>query len=229
MPNGPQQFLINRPTDLIETKAALNDTGVEVLDLELIRINESFDVTTWQSLYEIGAELKAKAILVAGDDLDEPRLTHNFAKLCEYLKPFGMTADLEFMPWTAVKNAPSALRIIRNAGSPDNAGILVDAIHFGRSHTTLEDIEAIPQSMLHYAQICDAVAGTNFTTAEMIHTARVERELPGEGNIDLTGLFKALPSTIPISVEVVNQKKEANFDQLEWANVCLLASKDYFS
>jgi len=227
-PNAPQQFLIDHPKDLKETLAVMNDTGIGVFDLEIIRINESFDPKTWDALYEVGASLKAKAILVAGDDTDEARLTENYAKLCETLKPYAITADLEFMPWTAVPNAQTALRIIKNAGSPSNAGILVDALHFGRSHTTLKDISSIPTHHLHYAQICDAQAGTHFKTEEMIHTARCERNVPGEGNIELRGLFAALPNTLPISVEVVNFTQEAEFDKLSWAKKCLEASKHYF-
>jgi sugar phosphate isomerase/epimerase len=176
-------------------------------------------------LYDIGAALKAKAILVAGDDANESRLTDNYAKLCEVMQPFGMTADLEFMPWTAVKDAKSALRVIEMAGRPRNAGILVDALHFGRSTTTLQDIADISHALLHYAQMCDAQAGLNFTTEELIHTARQERLLPGEGNIDVGGLFAALPQDLPVSVEIVNLERSAPMGDKAWAALCLNATK----
>jgi sugar phosphate isomerase/epimerase len=226
-PGAPQQYLLDRPEVLRETIAAQNDTGVGVFDLEIIRIAAQFDPHTWDALYDAGAALKARAILVAGDDPDEARLSDNYARLCEVMKPCGMTADLEFMPWTAVPDARSALRIIRNAGMPTNAGILVDALHFGRSNTTLDDIRAIPRSLLHYAQICDALAGTHFTTEQMIHTARCERLLPGDGTIDVQGLFNALPADLPISVEVVNFEREAQAAPCEWAAICLAASRPF--
>lgn len=226
-PGAPHQQLLGLNDVLRETLAAQRDTGVGVLDLEIIRIDADFDVHRWDALYEAGAALNAKAILVAGDDLDESRLTANYAHLCEVMQPYGMTADLEFMPWTAVKNAQAALRIVQKAGTPSNAGILIDALHFGRSHTTLSDIQAIPRSLLHYAQICDALAGTNFTTEQMIHTARQERFLPGEGNIDLEGLFNALPHDLPISVEVINTPREANTPVKDWATACLASSQPY--
>ena len=221
---APQQHLLGNPNALRETLAIQKDTGVGVFDLEIIRIGEQFDPHQWDALYDAGAALLAKAILVAGDDPVESRLTENYAHLCEVMKPYGMTADLEFMPWTAVKDASTALRIVRNAGSPNNAGILVDALHFGRSQTSLDDIRAIPRELLHYAQICDAQAGLNFSTDEMIHTARCERLLPGDGNIDLPGLFAALPSDLPISVEVVNLAREANTSVQDWADECLARS-----
>lgn len=227
-PQAPQQYLIDHPQEIKETLAAMRDTGIGIFDLEIIRINESFNVHTWDALYEIGAKLGAKAILVAGDDSDESRLTDNYANLCEVIQPFGMNADLEFMPWTAVPNAASALRIIKNAGSPLGAGILVDALHFGRSNTTLEDISSISPSLLHYSQMCDAQAGTDFTHEELIHTARSARELPGDGNIDLKGLVGALPNNLPISVEVINLENEAQYSPMEWAKKCLQKCKPYF-
>ncbi len=228
-PGAPQQFLIERAQDIQETLAAQRDTGVGVFDLEIIRIDEHFDAHRWDALYDIGAALGAKAILVAGDDTDESRLSDHYAKLCEVMQAFGMTADLEFMPWTAVPNAKAALRVVTKAGMPRNAGILVDALHFGRSNTTLEDIRAIPRGLLHYAQVCDAAAGTHFSTEEMIHTARCARELPGEGTIDLKGLLSALPNDLPISVEVVNFEQEAHHDPTAWAQKCLDASRIVFA
>ncbi len=223
-PGAPQQHLLGDAAALRETLAALKDTGVGVFDLEIIRIDADFDPQRWAALYDIGAALGAKAILVAGDDRDEARLTQNYARVCEAMRPFGMTADLEFMPWTAVPDAQTALRVVRNAGTPANAGILVDAIHFGRSATTLDDIRAIPRSLLHYAQICDCEAGTQFTTEQMVHTARAERLLPGAGTVDLPGLFAALPADLPISVEVINLPLERRHEPRDWAGICRAAS-----
>ena len=127
--------------------------------------------------------------------------------------------------WTAVPNVKTALHIVNSAGMPTNAGILVDSLHVGRSYTTLEDIKRIPRALLHYAQICDAEAGTHFSTEEMIHTARCARELPGQGTINLKGIFDSLPNDLPISVEVVNFKQEDKFSTVEWAEMCLASSK----
>jgi sugar phosphate isomerase/epimerase len=221
MPGGPQQFMIDRPEVLRETLAVQRATGVQVCDLELIRIGAEFDARAYLPLFEVGAALKAKHVLVAGDDTDEDRLANSYATLCELMRPFNLTADLEFMPWTALKDVKTTRRVIEAAGNPSNAGILVDALHFGRSTTTLEDIRTIPRDWLHYAQICDAQAGLNFTTEQMIHTARCERLLVGEGNIDVKGLFAALPQDLPVSVEVVHLERMAKQSPAEWARLCL--------
>ena len=226
-PGAPQQYLLGQQTALKETQAALCETGITVFDLEIIRLDETFELNRWDELFEIGAALQAQAVLVAADDRDQSRLSENYARLCEKIKPYGLTADLEFMPWTAVPDVRAALNVIAQAGSPSNAGLLVDALHFGRSTTTLDDIRSIPRHLLHYAQICDAPAGLHFSTEELIHTARCARLLPGEGSIDLPSLFSALPDDLPISVEVVNFEHEANFSPKEWADQCLVHSRQF--
>lgn len=223
-PGGPQQHLLGRPEVLRETLAAMRDTGVGVFDIELIRIDVDFDVHRWDALYEASAALGARAILVAGDDTDEARLADHYAQLCEVMRPYGLTADLEFMPWTGVPDARAALRVVRRAGTPANAGILVDALHVGRSHTTFDDVRAIPRELLHYAQLCDGEPGTHFTTEQMIHTAHCARLMPGEGGIDLAGLMAALPADLPISIEVIHEERERHTTPDEWAAACLAAS-----
>jgi sugar phosphate isomerase/epimerase len=222
---APYQEYINDSSIQREALARVRNNGVGVFDIEIVRIDENFNVFDFQNLFEAGAALKAKAVLVAGDDANTSRLAENYAKLCEYLLQYRMTADLEFMPWTGVKNALSALAIIHQAGTPTNAGILFDALHFGRSNTKMSDIEQIPENLLHYAQICDAKGGEHFSTQELILTAREERLLPGEGDIDIKGLFAKLPQIIPISVELPNFKRSEKMGDKAWARVALEASK----
>lgn len=225
-PGAPHQPFIGNAALQRETLARMADTGVQVYDLEIIRIGEQFDPNTHRPLLDAGAALKARAVLIAADDNNEERLAQHYAQLCETMQPYGLSADLEFMPWTGVKDAQAALRVVKLAGSPANAGVLVDALHFGRSTTRLEDIAALPAALLHYAQICDAQAGLHFTTDEMIFHARQQRLLPGEGTIDLQELFKALPAEIPVSVEIPDFARSAGMGDKAWAAMALQASKN---
>ena len=226
-PGAPYQPLLGDAAILRETLAVQRDTGVGVFDIEIVRIDAAFDPQAYLPMFEAAAALRARAVLVAGDDTDLARLADNYARLCAVLQPYGMTADLEFMPWTAVPHAQAALRTVRAAGSPSNAGILVDALHVARSHTTLDDLRALPPALLHYAQICDAEAGTHFSTEAMVHTARCERLLPGEGTIDVQSLFDALPADLPVSVEVVHFERMAQMGQRAWAQHCLASSRAF--
>lgn len=221
---GTAYPLMQDAAALADTLARMRDTGVGVFDLEIVRVGATFRASEHLPFFEVGARLGAKAMLVAGDDPDEARLTASFAALCEASAPFGLSADLEFMPWTKVPDARTALRIVTGAAQA-NGGVLVDALHFARSASSFADIAAIPRHRLHYAQICDAPAEVPATVEGLIQTARCERLLPGEGGIDLAGLFKMLPKDLPISVEIPNDKRAPVLGAEGWARQALAASK----
>ncbi|WP_432257326.1 sugar phosphate isomerase/epimerase family protein [Cupriavidus sp. TMH.W2] len=224
-PGAPFQPMLDDAVALRETLARMRDTGVRVFDIEIIRIGEGFDALAYAPALALGAEIGAKAVLIAADDTDEARLAANYARLCEVAQPFGLTCDLEFMPWTAVKNAPAARRIVELAGQPENAGVLVDSLHFGRSASTLDDIARLPRKWLHYAQISDAPAGIPATDEALIRTARCDRLLPGEGGIDLAGLFAVLPYDLPVSVEIPNEVRARALGLKTWSAQALAASR----
>lgn len=227
-PGGAAYPLMDNPSLLQETLACIADTGVTVFDLEMIRVNETFDVEPYRGFLEVGAKLGAKAILVAGDDPDQSRLVDNFARLCQASAPYGMTCDLEFMPWTHVRDLASAKQVVGRAGC-QNGGILVDALHFARSFSRLDDLDDIPRSWLHYAQLCDAPAAVPTDVAGLIHTARCERLLPGEGGIDLAALFRRLPADLPISLEIPNDARSNVIGTESWARDVLASGRGFFA
>ncbi len=223
-PGGNFSPLIEDPAMLRDTVARVRDTGVPVFDVEIVRLNENFRADQFKRFLETAGKLGARAILVAGDDPDEGRLTASYAAFCDAAAPFNLTADLEFMPWTAVRDAKSALRIITNADRP-NGRVLVDSLHAGRSTTTLADLAAIPGSRLSYAQLCDAPAEIPTTHEGLIHTARCARLLPGEGGIDLVGIVRQLPADLPLSLELPNDERLPRLGAEEWARQALAAAK----
>ncbi|MBV9565145.1 MAG: sugar phosphate isomerase/epimerase [Bradyrhizobium sp.] len=224
LPGGDFDPLIQDKAMRRETIARMKATGVGVFDVEIVRIAADFALERFHPFLELCGELAAKAILVAGDDPDEGRLTASYAAFCDAAAPYGLTADLEFMPWTKVPNARTALRIVQAAARP-NGGILVDALHAARSATTLDDLTAIPRALLHYAQICDAPTPTPKTDDELMFTARHARLLPGDGGIDLAGIFACLPSDLPVSVEIPNDVAKARLGPERWSQQALDATK----
>lgn len=215
-PGGRAYPLMDDAPLLRETLAAIAGTGVQVLDLEVVRIGAAFDVRDFQRFIEVGAQIGAAHILVAGDDPDEARLTASYAALCDAAAPFGLSADLEFMPWTAVPNLRSAKRIVGAAARP-NGGVLVDALHFARSDSRLDELDDIPRAWLHYAQICDGAVPGPDSVEGLIHDARCERMLPGEGGIDLRALFARLPADLPVSIEVPSDRRAPEVGYPAWA------------
>lgn len=223
-PGGIAYPLMDNPGMLRETLARMEDTGTRIFDLEMIRIDAHFNVKDYLSFFEVGAKLGAKAMLVAGDDPDEARMIESFATLCDAACEFGLTSDLEFMPWTVVNNVRSAARIVGAANRP-GGGVLVDALHFARSDSRLEDLDALPREWLHYAQMCDAPALPPATMEGLIRAARGDRLLPGEGALDIASIFRHLPADLPISLEIPSDRRLPDLGPDLWAREVLAAGK----
>ena len=205
-PGGMAYRLMDDAALLRDTLAAKAATGMRVLDLEMVRIGPAFDVSLYAAFFETGATLGVSHVLVAIDDADTSRATASFAQVCEALRPYGLTADLEFMPWTEAPSLAIARRIVTEAAQP-NGGILVDPLHLVRSNSAIADIDLVPKAQLHYAQICDGPATAPATVEGLIHAARCERLLPGEGAIDLERLFKHLPPGLPVCIETPSETR----------------------
>jgi sugar phosphate isomerase/epimerase len=223
-PEGEASPLIADKALVRETMARVRDTGVKVFDVEIVRIGADFAVERLKPFLETCAALEAKAILVAADEPVESRLVASFAAFCDAAVPYGLTADLEFMPWTKVPDARTALRVVTAAGRP-NGGILVDTLHAARSRSTPADIAAIPAAMLHYAQLCDAPAEIPATLEGMLHTARHARLLPGAGGIDPGAYLAALKAEVPISLELPNDREKAAGGVEAWAKAAIAAAR----
>ncbi|WP_442839098.1 sugar phosphate isomerase/epimerase family protein [Acinetobacter baumannii] len=202
-PNEIDYPILNDSKVIKETRAALDDTGVRIADVEIVRITSGFEPDTYLQFLSTAEQLGARHILVAGNDPEQSRLIHHFAQFCELSKQFGLSCDLEFMPWTNVKNLAQAEYIVNQSGQ-ENAAILIDALHFDRSDSTLEQIKALDPKQLNYVQLCDGLAEYDPSDEGLIKIARSNRLVPGQGEIDLVGLIRALPKEIMLAAEVPN-------------------------
>ncbi|HEY0918318.1 sugar phosphate isomerase/epimerase family protein [Devosia sp.] len=208
LPAAPDErpyALMNDRAVFREAVAALHDTGIGVGDVEIARLKRETIVSDFEPFLERAAALGARHVLVAGDDPERNRLIETFAGFCRLALPFGLTADLEFMPWTAVPDVATARAVVEGAAE-SNGGVLVDALHFDRSNSTLEEIRALPAWMMHYAQFCDGPAEYDSSDAELVRVARSARLWPGQGGIDCVALAEAIPADLTISVEVANHE-----------------------
>lgn len=208
-------------------KQALKSTGTKLADIEIVRINDQFDLERFKGFLELGAELGAKHVLTAGDDKERERLISHYGAFCELAASFGMSADLEGMPWTAVNTVKENLAIVEAVNQP-NAAVLIDALHFDRSDSSLDDLKLIPASRINYIQVCDANKIENPTLEQLIHTARDERMLPGDGEIDLRAMLAALPQDKVISVEIPRSEAEKTLSPLHRAKEALERTKALF-
>src|SRR6266498_3143270 len=207
-----------------ETKNRLAATGIQVLDIELARIGPHDHPRDFLPILEAGAELGARHVITQLPDPDPDRKIEHLAHLCDLAKPLGLTVDLEFPSWTETRNLTEATRILRAANQP-NAGILIDLLHFARSDSSLTDLRHLPPEWFHFAHVCDAPAETPTTPEELIHTARAERLLPGEGGIDIPAILAALPPHIPYTLEIPNTTRTAQLGATNYIHLALTTAR----
>jgi sugar phosphate isomerase/epimerase len=183
-----------------ETRRRLDDTGLFVLDIEVLRLRPDTDVRAdFGAFLETGAYLGATQILVTGNDRDHGRVADNLAELADFAQQFGMTPNLEPMPWTDVRDITEAAAIVRRCARGD-VGLLVDAIHYDRALTTVADLRTLPAEWVNYVQICDAVPERPTSIDELRFQGRQARLFPGEGCIGLASMLQAMPA-VPVSIE----------------------------
>lgn len=196
--------VVASPAKLQRIKSALRETGIGVLDIEILRLQPETRVSDFRAVLEMGAELGATEILVAGNDPNRQRLIDNFSALCELGQPMGLGINLEFMPWTDIPDLAQASAVLDRV-EQGNAGLLVDAFHLNRSGSALSELAAQPTSRFRYVQLCDIAGAPPADMAEILREARAERLFPGQGDIDLSALLVALPDSTPLSIEVPSE------------------------
>lgn len=200
-PEEPVYPVVGDTPMVREVARRLASTGVTVLDIEILRLKATTRPADFVPVLETGARLGARHVLVAGNDADESRLVANFTELADLAARVRLSLCIEPMPWTDVRDVRTALRVIEQSGAR-NAGVLIDAIHFDRIGSVPSELDVIPASRLPYVQLCDAPAERPKDTETLLHQARAERMMPGDGGLDLVGLLQALPPQLPISIEV---------------------------
>lgn len=200
-PDEPDHDLVGDTPAVRALERRLADTGVRVLDAEIFRLRPETPVAGYEAAIATAARLGAMSLLVAGHDPDEGRMADRFAEFCDLADRYGLSASLEFMPWTEVRDVAQAVRIVERAGRA-NAAVLVDAFHLSRSGGTPADVARIDRRHLRFMQLCDVPAERPPTMEAVLAEARGERSFPGEGGLDLAGLMRALPADLPVSLEI---------------------------
>jgi len=223
-PGGPYSPFIEEPQLLEDTCKAVRSSGAAVLDVEVIQFTPQFSVRDCGPFLDVCGALGARGIIAIGVDPEEGRLVDSFGRFCEAAARLKLDVYLEFVPWTAVRDANAALRIVTSAGQR-NGRIMVDPLHVARSKTTIADLATIPRQWLGCTQICDAPAKSPATEEGLIFAARFDRLLPGEGELDLVSMFSALADDVPVGIEIPSQTRIGEVGSKEWARMALEATR----
>jgi sugar phosphate isomerase/epimerase len=211
----------------LSTKKALRETGIQVHDIELARIFDGVDIKSYEPAFEIAAELGAKSVLSSIWTPDKPFYIEKFAELCDQAKKYGLNVELEFVSWADVKNLKDAVEVL-NAVEKDNAGVMIDTLHFDRSRVAIEELRTIPKEWFHFAHLCDGPAEIPTTKEGLIRTGRDERLYIGEGGINIADIVSELPEDIVYSLELPHIARAKELGYAEHARRCIESAKNYF-
>jgi sugar phosphate isomerase/epimerase len=184
-----------------EARRRADELGVAVWDVETLRLQPQTNVAAdYERFLETGALLGARHIVVAGNDPDRGRLVHNLAELAVLAETYGLTPNLEFMPWTDVPTLDSAAAVLTQV-EQTNIGLLIDSMHFDRADSDAAHLASLPPEWFHYLQLCDAPAKRPPDTETLIYQARRARLFPGDGGLDILAPLRHLPDDLVVAVE----------------------------
>jgi sugar phosphate isomerase/epimerase len=227
LPGEPDYALAHNKKMFNETKKALQETGVKLLDIELARIHHDIDPKTYEPAFEAGAELGASHVLSSIWTDDRNAYMERFQEVCELADKYGLTVDLEFVPIASVRTLAGAVEVLETVNEK-NAGLMIDAHHFHRSGDNPEDLKKLPREWFHYFHLCDAPGAEPESEEEMTRILREERLYLGEGGIDVKSMTDSIPE-VPYSLELPNIKRAKELGYEEFARRCLLSAKEYFN
>lgn len=226
LPGEPNFNLIKNRQLFLNTKTALKNTGVQLLDIELARIDEEVDPREYEPAFEIAAELGGKHVISSIWTDNHHIYIERFAQVCDIAKQYGLTVDLEYVPIASVKTLAEVVNILETV-KKENAGILIDIHHFHRAGTQPEDLTKLPKEWFHFVHLCDATTDIPKNDDEMIHIIREARSYIGDGGIDIQSIVNVLPD-IPFSIELPNTNYIKKYGILEHARQALASAKRYF-
>ncbi len=182
---------------LAQTVRRCADTGVEVLDVEAIRLRPG--ALDCEPVLEAAAELGARYVNAVCEDPDLGRLSDRFGELVCSAEPYGIRPVIEFMAYRSMRSLGDAVAIAAASGG---GGILIDALHVRRCGVDLGELAGVDPGLVGYLQLCDAPLAQ---PADQVAEARTGRLLPGHGELPLADLLAAVPGDVPVAVEVPHQ------------------------
>jgi len=198
-----------------EVGAMIRDHGLEVMlfqpfrDFETLpepyrskafnRAERKFDV-----MQELGTDLVLICSSVhphAMGGID--RAAEDFHALGERAAKRGLRVGFEALAWGRHFNDHrDAWEVVRRADH-DNVGLIVDSFHTLGRGLDPDSLRAVPGDKIFFVQLADAPK----IDMDLLYWSRHFRNMPGEGDLDVTGFMQAVMATGysgPISLEIFN-------------------------
>jgi sugar phosphate isomerase/epimerase len=187
--------------DIGEMQSVLRINGVELVEIEFLggwALPPAQDASpaTWVRGIEAVAEALGGRHVSAGEfrgdvaldtdgaiDTAATALRINADRLASH----ELLVAVEAFPWSAVSTVDLATELVRRSGAP-NAGLMIDVWHFYNSGADLEALQDLPGAGVAAVQLNDGQR----VHEDFLRHARAGRELPGQGELDVKGLIRAV-------------------------------------
>lgn len=133
------------------------------------------------------------------------RSAADFNELGDRAAKRGLRVGYEALAWGRhVNDHRDAWEIVRRADH-GSVGLILDSFHTLARRIDPETIRRIPGDKIFFVQLADAPA----IDMDLLYWSRHFRNMPGEGDLDVTGFMKAVMATGytgPISLEIFNDQ-----------------------
>lgn len=225
LPDEKNYDLANNWEMYKKTKKALQETGLELLDIELAKVDKGIDYKNYEPAFEVAAELGGKHVLSSIWVDEEDFALEQFSKICDLANQYNLTVDLEYVPIASITNLSETVEILKKADKK-NAGLMIDAHHFYRAGDKAEELSELPREWFHYMHLCDAPGVEPSSQEEMTRILREERPYVGEGAADISGLLRNTPN-VPYSLEIPHSRRAKELGYENHAKKCLQTAKQY--
>ncbi|WP_216898483.1 sugar phosphate isomerase/epimerase family protein [Nocardia alni] len=120
-------------------------------------------------------------------DLSVDEVAGCFAATCDHAADLGARVGLEFIPFMAVADLPSAAAIVDRADRA-NGGLVFDTWHFFRGNPDFAALESLSGDKISAVQVSDGGATIQGSLIE----DTFQRLFPGDGCFDLVRVLRAL-------------------------------------
>lgn len=200
-----------------EVAALIRDAGLEVMLFQPFRDFEglpaplrarAFDRA--ERKFDLMQELGCNLMLVCSSVHPEAlggidRAAQDFAELGERAAKRGLRVGYEALAWGRhVNDHRDAWEVVRRTDHPA-VGLILDSFHTYARRIDADTIRRIPGNKIFFVQLADAPA----IEMDLLYWSRHFRNMPGEGDLDITGFMRAVMATGyagPISLEIFNDQ-----------------------
>ncbi len=133
------------------------------------------------------------------------RSVSDFHELGERAAKRGLRVGYEALAWGRhINDHRDAWEVVRRTDHP-NVGLIVDSFHTLGRKLDPESIRSVPGDKIFFVQLADAPQ----IEMDLLYWSRHFRNMPGEGDLDVTKFMQAVMSTGysgPISLEIFNDQ-----------------------